>query len=93
MFSLSFPPHQEPDASQRSFQDLQRQYSDTRQQLELMQLQAEDEKERHSLAIQKLREEMRALHNRHRQQLVHEDLEHKVNSIRWSYNRFYAINC
>ena len=72
-------PCQETDNSQRSFQDLQRQYSDARQQLELMQLQAEDEKESHSMAIQKLREEMRALHDRHRQQLAHEDLEHKVN--------------
>lgn len=64
--------------SNKELYDLQERYEELGQVVERLQKEKEEEREEHSMSLQKLRTEMRQISDKHAQELLQAELEHKV---------------
>ena len=72
---------QESDATNREIKELQKRNNELQRLVDTLRNDCEELEEKHVIQTQKLREEMRALHNKHKQEAASLDTSHKVNVI------------
>lgn len=72
---------QESDATNREIKELQQRNNELQRLVDTLRNDCEELEEKHVIQTQKLREEMRALHNKHKQEAASLDTSHKVNVI------------
>ena len=69
---------QESDITNRELKELQQRNNELQHQVDSLRSECEEMEEKHVIQTQKLREEMRALHNKHKQEAATIEASHKV---------------
>ena len=79
---------QESDATNREIKELQQRNNELQRLVDALRSDCEELEEKHVIQTQKLREEMRALHNKHKQEAASLDSSHKVSDT-WCVDLLY----